>query len=86
MINQALERASPEQRKVLDECYGRKDGEKEAKVKKIFAELELEKVYLEYEENAVGKIREMIANVDESEGLKRGVFEQFLKKIYKRSK
>ncbi|KAI4265346.1 MAG: hypothetical protein L6R38_009488 [Xanthoria sp. 2 TBL-2021] len=86
VINQALERASPTQRKILDECYGRKDAEKEAKVKEIFRELELEKVYLEYEEKAVGKIREMIAKVDESEGLRKGVFESFLKKIYKRNK
>ena len=86
VINQALERAGPEQRKVLDECYGRKDGEMEAKVKQVFKELELEKVYLEYEESTVGKIREMIAKLDEGEGLKKSVFEQFVKKIYKRSK
>ncbi|KAL8934987.1 MAG: hypothetical protein Q9216_005636 [Gyalolechia sp. 2 TL-2023] len=86
VINQALERASPEQRKVLDECYGRKDEEKEAQVKKVFEELELEKVYLAYEEKAVGKIRELIEKVDESEGLKKEVFEQFLEKIYKRTK
>ncbi|KAL8685077.1 MAG: hypothetical protein Q9218_007988, partial [Villophora microphyllina] len=46
LINQALERASPEQRKVLDECYGRKDGEKEKRVKEVYEELGLEKVYL----------------------------------------
>ncbi|KAI4195658.1 MAG: hypothetical protein LQ350_007066 [Teloschistes chrysophthalmus] len=86
VINQALERAGQEQRKVLDECYGRKDKEMEAKVKKVFEELELEKVYLAYEEDVVGRIRGMIENVDEGEGLRKGVFEQFLKKIYKRSK
>ncbi|KAL8828670.1 MAG: hypothetical protein Q9170_006501 [Blastenia crenularia] len=86
VINKALEKANPEQRKVLDECYGRKDGEKEKKVKEIFEELELEKEYLQYEERVVGKIRDMIEKVDESEGLKREVFEQFLKKIYKRNK
>ena len=86
MINQALERASPEQRKTLDECYGRKDNAKEAEVKKIFAELQLEKVYQEYEEKAVGEIRERISKVDEQSGLKKGVFESFLSKIYKRSK
>ncbi|KAL8871192.1 MAG: hypothetical protein Q9174_002925 [Haloplaca sp. 1 TL-2023] len=86
MINQALERASPEQRKTLDECYGRKDDDMEKKVKKVFEELELEKVYLEYEEAVVGKIRERIARVDEGEGLKKDVFESFLKKIYRRSK
>ncbi|MCJ1266550.1 Farnesyl pyrophosphate synthetase [Lobaria immixta] len=86
IINQALERASPEQRKVLDENYGQKDGDKEAKVKKIFAELQLDQVYLAYEEKRVAEIRELIAHVDESEGLKKGVFESFLQKIYKRSK
>ncbi|KAL8935290.1 MAG: hypothetical protein Q9211_004778 [Gyalolechia sp. 1 TL-2023] len=86
LINVALERANQEQRKVLDECYGRKDGEKEAKVKDLFSELDLEKAYLEYEEKAVAKIRELIVKVDESEGLKKELFEQFLKKIYKRTK
>ncbi|KAL8751462.1 MAG: hypothetical protein Q9184_006065 [Pyrenodesmia sp. 2 TL-2023] len=86
IINQALERANPEQRKVLDECYGRKDKEMEAKVKGLYEEMGLEKVYLDYEEDVVGKIRERIAKVDEAEGLKKEVFESFLKKIYKRSK
>ena len=31
-------------------------------------------------------IKQMIAEVDESEGLKKGVFDEFLHKIYKRSK
>lgn len=86
VINQALERASPTQREVLDECYGRKDAEKEARVKEIFRELEIEKAYLEYEDEFVRKIRDMIAKVDESEGLRKEVFESFLKKIYRRSK
>ncbi|KAL8954795.1 MAG: hypothetical protein Q9193_007080 [Seirophora villosa] len=86
IINQALERADPQQRKLLDECYGRKDKDMEAKVKGVFEELQLEKVYLDYEEDVVGRIRGMIAKVDESEGLKRDVFESFLKKIYRRSK
>ena len=33
-----------------------------------------------------GELRERIAGVDEGEGLKRGVFEEFLRKIYKRTK
>ncbi|KAL8998621.1 MAG: hypothetical protein Q9169_002372 [Polycauliona sp. 2 TL-2023] len=86
VINQALERASPEQRQILDECYGRKDGEMERRVKEVFAQMELEKVYRVYEEDAVGKIRGMIGEVDESGGLRKGVFESFLMKIYRRSK
>ena len=86
VINQALKRASPEQRSVLDECYGRKDAEKEGRVKGIFEELKLEQVYLDYEQDVVGRLRKMIQDVDESEGLKRGVFEGFLGKIYGRKK
>lgn len=86
VINQALERASPEQRKVLDDCYGQKDEAKEAEVKKIFKQLNLSDVYAEYEEKKVAEIRQLIANVDEKEGLKKELFEAFLKKIYKRSK
>ena len=52
----------------------------------MFHQLQLEKVYQDYEEERVAHIRKMIAEVDESEGLKKEVFEAFLKKIYKRSK
>lgn len=55
-------------------------------MKKVFAELELDQVYQAYEEKRVGEIKELIAHVDETEGLKKDVFESFLKKIYKRSK
>lgn len=86
VINQALKKANPQQRKVLDECYGRKDKEKEKKVKEVFEELELERVYKEYEEDFGKRIRKLIEGVDESEGLKRSVFEGFLGKIYGRTK
>ena len=86
LVNQALKLCSAEQRKVLEENYGRKDKECERKVKVLYQELELEGVYKAYEEKRVGEIREKIAAVDESEGLKSEVFEEFLRKIYKRSK
>ena len=86
LVNKALAIVTPEQRKVLEENYGRKNKENEAAVKKLFDELKLEQIYKEYEEKRVGEIRKMIAEVDESEGLKRTVFESFLGKIYKRSK
>lgn len=86
VINAALERANEKQRKVLDENYGRKDKEREKRCKEVFAEIEIESIYKKYEEDIVGKLKEMIANLDESEGLKKGVFEAFLRKIYKRTK
>jgi farnesyl diphosphate synthase len=86
LINTALKYVTPEQRKLLDENYGRKDAAAEAKVKELYHELKLEEKYQAYEEEAVGKIRQRIDGLDESEGLKKEVFEAFLKKIYKRSK
>lgn len=86
LINQALQIVTPEQRQLLDENYGQKDDEKEAKVKQLYVDLQLEQRYQAYEEKAVGEIREMVASVDESEGLTKEIFESFLGKIYKRSK
>jgi farnesyl diphosphate synthase len=86
LVNQALHKASPEQRKILDENYGRKDATCEQKVKQVYSELKLDEAYLQLEEEKVSMIKQMIAQVDESEGLKKGVFEEFLRKIYKRSK
>lgn len=86
LVNKALEIATPEQRKVLEENYGHKDKTKEGAVKKLYDELKLDEIYKEYEEKAVGEIRKKISEVDQSEGLKPTVFESFLAKIYKRSK
>ncbi|KAG7289070.1 hypothetical protein NEMBOFW57_005432 [Staphylotrichum longicolle] len=86
LVNQALAIVTPEQRAVLEENYGRKDKDKEAVIKKLYDELNLEQRYKDYEEKVVGDIRGMIAQIDEAHGLKRGVFEAFLAKIYKRSK
>lgn len=86
LVNQALQKATPEQRKLLEENYGQKDSAKEAVVKKLYNELELESVYQAYEEKIVTEIRAKIQAIDESEGLKKEVFDEFLRKIYKRSK
>ena len=86
LVNQALAICTPEQKKILEDNYGRKDKDKEAVVKKLYDELNLEKRYKDYEEKVVTEIKDKIAKIDESEGLKKGVFEAFLAKIYKRSK
>ncbi|KAI1771930.1 terpenoid synthase [Hypoxylon cercidicola] len=86
LVNQALKLATPEQRKTLEVHYGKKDKAHEAEIKKLYDEMKLEKLYQDYEEKRVGEIRQLITQLDESEGLKKGVFEAFLQKIYKRSK
>jgi farnesyl diphosphate synthase len=87
VINTALSLATPAQRAILDENYGRKDAQKEKKVKAVFAEVGVGKVYEEYEERVVRELKQKIGEIVEVEGgLKREVFESFLGKIYKRSK
>ena len=86
LVNQALKQATPEQRKVLEDHYGRKDKAHEAEVKKLYDEMNIKKLYEDYEEKRVGEIKNMINQIDETEGLKKVAFEAFLAKIYKRSK
>ncbi|EXF76467.1 farnesyl pyrophosphate synthase [Colletotrichum fioriniae PJ7] len=86
LVNQALAIATPEQRKILEDNYGQKDKAKEAVIKKLFDDMELKRRFEEFEEKRAGEIKDMINNIDESEGLKKGIFEIFLAKIYKRSK
>lgn len=86
LVNQALQIATPEQKKILEESYGRKDKDKEAIIKKLYNDMNLEQRYKDYEEKVVGEIKEKIAQIDETTGLKKEVFEEFLAKIYKRSK
>ncbi|KAI0122903.1 isoprenoid synthase domain-containing protein [Xylariales sp. AK1849] len=86
LVNQALNIVTPEQRQVLENHYGRKDGEDVAKIKKLYDELDLKSKYHAYEEKVVGEIKAKISEIDETEGLKKAVFETFLNKIYKRSK
>ncbi len=56
------------------------------KDEKSLNDLKLKEIYHEFEEKRASEIRDMINNVDESEGLKKEVFEVFLSKIYKRTK
>ncbi|KAH8732103.1 isoprenoid synthase domain-containing protein [Phaeosphaeriaceae sp. PMI808] len=86
IVNQALKKVNPEQRKLLEENYGQKDAQKEAKVKELYHELKLQQFYEQWEEERVADLRSKIDGVDESDGLKKEIFEVFLKKIYKRSK
>lgn len=86
VINQALLIATPEQRQLLDNNYGKKDDESEQKCKDLFKQLGIEKIYHDYEESIVAKLRKQIDQIDESRGLKKDVLTAFLGKVYKRSK
>lgn len=75
-------------RAILDENYGRKDGEREAKVKVVLNELEIAEIYNEYEEGIYAKLKAEIEKIPEGPGLglRQDVFTKFLNKIYKRQK
>lgn len=74
-------------RAILDENYGRKDGEKEAKVKAVFKEVKIADIYNEYQESVYAKLKDEIEKIPEGPGgLRREVFIKFLNKIYKRQK
>ncbi|CCH43512.1 Farnesyl pyrophosphate synthetase [Wickerhamomyces ciferrii] len=86
VINTALKLVNPEQRKILDENYGLKNSEAELRVKNLFNELGIDKIYLDYEEKIANELREKISQIDESRGFKGSVLTEFLNKVYKRSK
>jgi len=86
-VNIALASCNAEQRKVLDENYGRKDAAAEAKVKVVFNEVGVPAKYEAYEQASYERINGLIETVkDEPNGLKQEVFRSFLAKIYKRTK
>jgi farnesyl diphosphate synthase len=72
-----------ELRAILDENYGRKDEKKEEKVKAVFNELAMVKIYEEYEEFTYQRLMEKIDGIPEGEGniLRRDVFKMFLEKM-----
>ena len=91
-INVALVVASPEQRKVLEENYGRMDSKKVMRVKEIYEAIGVKEQYRIYEASLKEQIEAMIAGIPEPEGnvdgsvLKREVFTSFFNTIYERTK
>jgi farnesyl diphosphate synthase len=83
LVVQALDRVTKEQRKVLEENYGQWDDEKVKNVKAVYNELELVKVFEDYEEQSYKHIQEAL---DKVTLMPKDVFELLLNKIYKRSK
>jgi len=83
-----LANATPEQRQILDDNYGRKSSESEAKVKEVFAQapISIPERFEKYEGETFTELTQLIEGIDESKGLKREVFTSFLEKVYKRSK
>jgi len=91
----AIALATPRQRQILEENYGKKEedgtiGEQERRVKEVYDAVGLRKRYAEYEESSYWRILGLIERIPaeaEWDGvLKREMFTNFLQKIFKRTK
>lgn len=78
----ALQRATPAQRKILEECYGVNEPEKIAKVKQLYNDLGLQTTYSVYEEENFNLMNTHIQQI--SRGLPHDLFFKLLEKIYRR--
>jgi farnesyl diphosphate synthase len=90
MVVQALDRATDQQKKLIQDNYGVFDPAKVDKVKKLYQELKLKDVFEQYEEESYQDIQKdldfMESNASSSSiRIPRDAFEILLRKIYKRS-
>lgn len=85
LIVQALSRASPDQRKLLDQNYGRKNDKCVATVKDVYQQLKMQSIFEQYESESKERIEALIDKVDESL-LPKEMFTKFFNKIFKRNK
>lgn len=83
LVVQALLRADKDQKKVIEENYGKNEESKVAAVKQVYRHLELESVFKSYEADSYEKL---VATIKEQTLLPEGVFLPLLQKIYKRQK
>mmetsp|Transcript_15759 Transcript_15759/g.53479 ORF Transcript_15759/g.53479 Transcript_15759/m.53479 type:complete len:396 (-) Transcript_15759:115-1302(-) len=83
LVVQALNRATPKQRRVLETNYGQDVPSKIQTIKNLYRDMGLEEVFREFEEESFTRINRLL---DDTSGLPREVFDFLLKKIYKRNK
>jgi len=84
LVVQCLQRASPEQRQLLQENYGQKEAEKVARVKALYEELDLPAVFTQYEEDSYRHLMGLIEQC--ASPLPPAIFLALAHKIYKRKK
>ncbi|XP_014103473.2 farnesyl pyrophosphate synthase [Bactrocera oleae] len=77
-----MQKCSPSQRAIMEECYGQKDAEKVEHVKKLYKELDLINHYHVYEERKYNDIKMKIQQA--SNDVPKDAFLSLLNKFYKR--
>lgn len=83
LVVQALDHASPEQRSVIEEHYGKSETSSVAAVKDVYNQLGLEQRFFDYEQQSHDRLTKTIS---EQKALPTEVFTLLLNKIYKRTK
>ncbi|XP_033175587.1 farnesyl pyrophosphate synthase isoform X1 [Bombus impatiens] len=76
LIVVALQRATPEQKKIFEECYGQSDVEKVNRVKQLYQELGISNTYAIYEEETYNLLHTHIQQI--SRGLPHDLFLKLL--------
>ncbi|KAM5256620.1 LOW QUALITY PROTEIN: farnesyl pyrophosphate synthase [Ctenodactylus gundi] len=84
LVVQCLQRATPEQRQILQENYGQKDAEKVARVKALYEDMALPAVFSRYEEDSYNRLMSLIKQ--HAAPLPPAIFLGLAEKIYKRKK
>eukprot|EP00118_Oscarella_pearsei_P028578 m.2499 g.2499 ORF g.2499 m.2499 type:complete len:342 (+) comp8712_c0_seq1:71-1096(+) len=84
LVIQALSKATPEQRALLEKNYAQKDPSCVAQVKQLYTDLDLPAVYKVYEESSYQSLMKLIDS--ESGSLPKAMFIDFANRIYKRNK
>lgn len=82
LVVQALLKCSAEQREILAKHYGKEDAESVKKVKELYASLQLEQLFKDYEQESYEELCELIKNT--SCTIPSECFSDLLGKIYKR--
>jgi farnesyl diphosphate synthase len=83
LVVQALNQANYEQRRILEENYGKHDAHKVEIIKKLYVEMRLKETFEKYEEESYNQLKTLIGEI---KNVPKEVFEFLLNKIYKRSK
>jgi farnesyl diphosphate synthase len=86
LVVQALQRVTSEQRKLLEEHYGRDDAGSVQIVKGLYDQLNMRDIYQTYEEASYQELMILIENELKGTLLPQGMFQEFSDRIYKRKK
>ncbi|XP_053963991.1 farnesyl pyrophosphate synthase-like [Anastrepha ludens] len=60
-----MELANPEQKAIMEECYGQNDPKKTARVQQLYEDMDMPRIYAKYEEETYNRIKMRIENTSE---------------------